>query len=229
MFRRKKPEDGPDLAEPSPESTEASVGVPPYRPAPQPQRPQASTPAIKPPMPPMPPASQRPTPDQGRPGGHSPGGMPSPGLSSSSQSAGAKRLESATAALADRRTLVVGRGIALAGTITDCERLVVEGTVEATVNQGSEILIAAGGVFRGEIEIDQADIHGTFDGTLTARDALVVRSTGRVLGIVRCRRLTVEEGGEVSGKVDMLGGARSADRPQGASAAQATAPALAEG
>lgn len=224
MFRRKKPEDGSEGNDPTPIATpevaDQGLGVPPYRgQAQQPPRP-APAPTIKPTMPTQPGAQLRPATE----GASRPPGSPGP---TAPGSAGAgRRVESATAALADRRTLVVGRGIALSGTITDCERLVVEGTVEATVNQGSEILISTGGVFRGEIEIDQADIHGTFDGTLTARDALVVRSTGRVLGTVRCRRLTVEEGGEVSGKVDMLNvssSSRPAERPMPAT------PVMAEG
>jgi cytoskeletal protein CcmA (bactofilin family) len=105
---------------------------------------------------------------------------------------------------ADRRTLVVGRGISLAGTITDSERLVVEGTVEASLHNGSELSIAIGGTFKGEIEIDEADVSGTFDGAIVARTALVVRSTGRVLGNVRCRKLTVEEGGQISGRIEMI-------------------------
>lgn len=105
---------------------------------------------------------------------------------------------------ADRRTLVVGRGISLAGTITDCERLVVEGTVEASLHNGSELTIAAGGTFKGEIEIDEAEVSGTFDGALVTRVALVVRASGRVLGNVRCRRLTVEEGGQISGRIEMI-------------------------
>jgi len=105
---------------------------------------------------------------------------------------------------ADRRTLVVGRGISLAGTITDCERLVVEGTVEASLHNGSELTIAAGGTFKGEIEIDEAEVSGTFDGAIVTRSALIVRATGRVLGNVRCRRLTVEEGGQISGRIEMI-------------------------
>jgi cytoskeletal protein CcmA (bactofilin family) len=105
---------------------------------------------------------------------------------------------------AERRTLVVGRGISLAGTITDCERLVVEGTVEASLHNGSELTIAQGGTFKGEIEIDEADVSGTFDGAIVTRVALVVRASGRVLGNVRCRKLTVEEGGQISGRIEMI-------------------------
>ncbi len=108
--------------------------------------------------------------------------------------------------VADRRTLVVGRGISVQGTVQDAERLVVEGTVEAnSINGLTELSIAQGGVFKGEVEVEEAEIGGTIDGTLVARQTLVVRSTGRVLGTARCRRLQVEDGGQITGRIEMLG------------------------
>jgi len=90
----------------------------------------------------------------------------------------------------DRRTLVVGRGISVQGVVQDAERLVVEGTVEATMIHATELSIAPGGVFKGEVEVEDAEIAGTIDGTLTVRGSLVVRSTARfwvLLDAAACR------------------------------------------
>ncbi len=106
--------------------------------------------------------------------------------------------------VAERRTLVVGRGISVQGTVQDAERLVVEGTVEATMINANELSIAPGGVFKGEVEVDDAEVAGTIDGTLVARATLIVRATGRVLGTARCRRLQVEDGGQITGRIEML-------------------------
>ena len=110
---------------------------------------------------------------------------------------------------AERRTLVVGRGISVQGTVTDAERLVVEGTVEATMIHATELMIAQGGVFKGEVEVEDTEIAGTIDGTLTARGNLVVRATGKVLGTARCRRLQVEDGGQITGRIEMINEARA--------------------
>ena len=104
----------------------------------------------------------------------------------------------------ERRTLVVGRGISVQGTVQDAERLVVEGTVEATMIHATELAISPGGVFKGEIEVEDVEIAGTIDGTLTARGSLIVRATGKVLGTARCRRLQVEDGGQITGRMEML-------------------------
>jgi cytoskeletal protein CcmA (bactofilin family) len=105
---------------------------------------------------------------------------------------------------AERRTLVVGRGISVQGTVQDAERLVVEGTVEATMIHATELAISHGGVFKGEVEVEEAEIAGTIDGTLTARNSLIVRASGRVLGTARCKRLQVEDGGQITGRIEML-------------------------
>jgi cytoskeletal protein CcmA (bactofilin family) len=104
----------------------------------------------------------------------------------------------------ERRTLVVGRGISVQGTVQDAERLTVEGTVESTMIHATELAISLGGVFKGEVEVEDAEVAGTIDGTLTARGSLIVRSTGRVLGTARCRRLQVEDGGQITGRIEML-------------------------
>jgi len=111
----------------------------------------------------------------------------------------------APAASAERRTLVIGKGISLAGTVADAERLVIEGTMESQMLQAAELSISATGTFKGEVQVQDAEIAGLFDGTLTARGALVIRATGRIIGVARCGRLQVEDGGQLSGRMEMLG------------------------
>jgi cytoskeletal protein CcmA (bactofilin family) len=127
----------------------------------------------------------------------------------------------------ERRTLVVGRGISVQGVVQDAERLVVEGTVEATMIHATELAIAPGGVFKGEVEVEDTEIAGTIDGTLTVRGSLVVRSSGRVLGTARCRRLQVEEGGQITGRIEMIIDPPAAEQPHGdVPVRQSTEPAL---
>ncbi len=97
--------------------------------------------------------------------------------------------------------LTVGPNIKLKGVeITDCDTLVVEGTVEATMD--SRLMqIAEQGAFKGSADIDIAEIHGSFDGNLTVRQKLVIYSTGRVTGKIRYGKIVVEEGGQISGEI----------------------------
>lgn len=101
--------------------------------------------------------------------------------------------------------LIVGPNIKLKGSeITDCDILLVEGRVEASM-QSRHMHIAEGGIFVGVAEIDSAEIRGAFEGELIARKRLVIHATGRVSGKIRYGALTVEEGGTLSGELGGLG------------------------
>lgn len=100
--------------------------------------------------------------------------------------------------------LTVGPEVKLKGAeILDCDTLVVEGRVEATMD--SRVLrIAEKGAFKGTVGIDIAEIHGHFEGELTARKQLLIHATGRVSGKIRYGKILIEEGGELSGDVQSL-------------------------
>ena len=105
----------------------------------------------------------------------------------------------------DGKMLVVGRDIVLSGKIKSCDRLVVEGQVEATMKDCREIEISETGTFKGKVEFDRADISGIFEGDLTAREYLVVRATGRITGKVRFGELEIERGGQIIGDIQVFG------------------------
>ncbi|MFI4939381.1 MAG: polymer-forming cytoskeletal protein [Burkholderiales bacterium] len=103
--------------------------------------------------------------------------------------------------------LIVGPNIKLKGVeITDCDTIVIEGFVEAKIFS-RVIQIAQQGAFKGSAEIDIAEIRGEFDGELTVRQKLVIFSTGKVSGKIHYGKLVVEEGGQLSGDVQMDGAA----------------------
>ena len=109
--------------------------------------------------------------------------------------------------------LIVGPDIKLKGAeITDCDTLVVEGRVEASMDS-RVIQIAENGVFVGKVGIDIAEIRGRFDGELTARRQLVIRSTGRVSGKIRYGKVAIEEGGELSGDIGAITDTGAAAQP----------------
>ncbi len=102
-----------------------------------------------------------------------------------------------------RSKLTVGPNIKLKGVeITDCDTLVVEGRVDATIDS-RVIQISERGAFIGNAEFDIAEIRGEFEGDLTVRQKLVVYASGRVTGKVRYGKLVIEEGGQLSGDVQM--------------------------
>lgn len=120
---------------------------------------------------------------------------------------GAPRSETLEPSPTQGSRLIVGPDVKLRGAeILDCDTLVVEGRVEATMD--SRVLrIAENGAYAGTVSIDVAEIHGHFDGELTARERLIVHATGRINGKIRYGKIHIEEGGELSGDIKSLAAA----------------------
>jgi len=107
---------------------------------------------------------------------------------------------------ADVRTLIIGPGVSVKGEITSCNRLVVEGKIEAKLADCPNVIIKEGGVFNGESTTDDADVHGCFEGNLVVQKRLLVRATG-VSGTIAYGELEIERGGKISGEIKHEGNA----------------------
>jgi len=100
-----------------------------------------------------------------------------------------------------RRVLTVGNDILLKGEIATCDRLVIEGKVDATLNDVHTVEIAETGSFKGSAHIEDAEISGLFEGDLIVRNRLVIYATGKVRGKITYGEIEIERGGELTGEI----------------------------
>ena len=100
------------------------------------------------------------------------------------------------------RQLIVGSEISHKGEITHCDRLLIEGSVEANLSDCRDVDIAESGLFKGAASIENAEIRGRFEGTLTVRKRLFIRATGMVTGTIRYGQIEVERGGRIAGDIE---------------------------
>jgi cytoskeletal protein CcmA (bactofilin family) len=101
------------------------------------------------------------------------------------------------------RKLIVGRDITLSGEITSCEKLIIEGSVEANLSNCRDVDISETGLFKGSATVEEAEIRGRFEGTLTVKKRLSIRASGRVTGTVRYGQIEIECGGQISGDIQI--------------------------
>lgn len=104
----------------------------------------------------------------------------------------------------ESKRLLVGRDISLSGEITACDSLVVEGTVQATLEHSQSLEVTDTGLYKGKVTIEEAIIAGRFEGELSVRGTLSIKSTGVLEGKVRFNRLEVELGGVIKGDIAPL-------------------------
>ncbi len=100
-----------------------------------------------------------------------------------------------------KRILTVGPQINMKGEISSCDRLVIEGAVDATLADVDTLEIAQEGGFKGRAEVRNAEISGLFEGDLICTDRLIIYATGRITGNISYSEIEIERGGQLTGTV----------------------------
>ena len=112
------------------------------------------------------------------------------------------------------RSVLIGPGIEFDGSLGNCDEVVIEGTVRATIAT-THLIVKATGRFTGSAEVEKAEIDGQYEGTLTAKSQLQINQTGTVIGDINYAQLEVTPGGILTGNVHALtkGEDKKIDRP----------------
>jgi len=105
----------------------------------------------------------------------------------------------------DRRTLIIGEGISLSGEVTSCDRLIVEGTIEAKLEKCQHVIIAETGVFNGHASTENADVRGRFQGEFGVHKRHLISAGGNVSGTITYGEIEIESGGKISGAIEEAG------------------------
>jgi cytoskeletal protein CcmA (bactofilin family) len=103
----------------------------------------------------------------------------------------------------DARTLIIGREISFSGDVASCDRLVVEGSIEANLKNCQNMIIAETGIFRGNGSTENADVCGRIEGDLVVYKRLLIRASGHVSGTITYGEIEIEAGGRISGAIQV--------------------------
>jgi cytoskeletal protein CcmA (bactofilin family) len=152
-------------------------------------------------IPPIPASSYRPTPiaEFNRSPVRSPDAPRAPSAPSAAFTASG--LDKSASGKSNRRVLTVGNDILLKGEIATCDRLVIEGRVEAKLSDVHTVEIAEVGSFKGTAEVEDAEVSGVFEGDLIVRNRLVIYASGEVRGNISYGEIEIERGGRLTGQI----------------------------
>ncbi|MFD0988275.1 bactofilin family protein [Methyloligella solikamskensis] len=121
----------------------------------------------------------------------------------------------------------IGPGVTFKGEISGPEKIVVEGIVEGDITAGS-LHIGPNGSVKGNVVATEADVEGTLSSNVDIKDFLLLRSTGRVEGQIRCGDFQVERGAVLAGDFAAGNGESQKTKAETASEAPKQAPKAAE-
>lgn len=113
----------------------------------------------------------------------------------------AKEPNGAPPSARDTAVSIIGRAMRVIG---DCETdgtLRVEGIVDGTVRAGKAVVVGKDGIITGDLLTQDAIVGGKVTGSIIAESRLELQATCNIEGEIRARRIKLDEGGRVNGKV----------------------------
>lgn len=109
---------------------------------------------------------------------------------------------------------VIGPGMEIVGDIKCDGTVRVEGRVQGAIRASKSVVVGKDGVVEGDIETQDVIVAGTVAGTVSGASRVELQESCRVEGDIRSRRIKLDEGGRVEGRLHMGSEALSA-RPAG--------------
>jgi cytoskeletal protein CcmA (bactofilin family) len=96
---------------------------------------------------------------------------------------------------------VIGSGMQVTGNIETDGAVRVDGSIKGDVRAGKAVVIGKGGHVEGNIFTQDAVLSGRISGSVVAESRLEVQATAVILGDIQARRMQLEEGAGLEGKI----------------------------
>lgn len=98
----------------------------------------------------------------------------------------------------------IGKGISIKGLITGTEALRIDGQVQGMIQLSeSQVTVGQNGMVTADIAASDISVMGNVRGKLTASGRVEIHSSGSIVGDVLARKINVEDGAFLKGKVDV--------------------------
>jgi cytoskeletal protein CcmA (bactofilin family) len=124
---------------------------------------------------------------------------------------------------------IIAPGMTVRGDLESDGIVKVEGAVDGHVLARQQVLVARGGIVRGDIDTREAVIGGTVEGSVHAAERVEVQAGATVAGDITTRRIAVAEGATLNGQIRMGDITGGATRTAGAALDVRVSPGRAEG
>jgi len=98
---------------------------------------------------------------------------------------------------------VIGPGMEIVGDIRCDGTVRVEGRVEGSIKASKSVVIGKGGAVSGDVETQDVVVAGKVVGTVAGASRVELQDTCHVEGDITSRRIKLDEGGRVEGRLHM--------------------------
>ena len=103
-----------------------------------------------------------------------------------------------------RNSSHIALGLEIKGEITGSEDLQIDGSIEGTiVLPGHKLTVGGSGQLNCNVDAREVVIYGTVVGNIRATDLIEIKKDASVTGDIRAARVSIEDGANFKGYVDM--------------------------
>jgi cytoskeletal protein CcmA (bactofilin family) len=89
---------------------------------------------------------------------------------------------------------VISNDIEIIGTIKGSGSVRIDGKLEGELHCGGDAIIGKSAQIKGNVMVNSVTVEGSVQGNITAKDRIEMKSSARVTGDIRAKRLAVEDG-----------------------------------
>lgn len=109
-----------------------------------------------------------------------------------------------TPAQSSTESAKIGESIQIKGTVSGNENLIIDGSVQGTIElEGHSLIIGPNARIEAGLRAKSVIIEGDVKGDITADDKIQITSSGSVAGDLRAPRMALGDGARFAGSVDM--------------------------
>ncbi len=98
---------------------------------------------------------------------------------------------------------IIGANISIDGEITSDDDVIVQGTVRGKLSAKEGVHVEHGGHVQADIVAGPMSVAGQVTGNIHSTDRVELREGARVIGNVKATRITIADGAQFKGNVDM--------------------------
>ena len=106
---------------------------------------------------------------------------------------------------ATERASILGPTLYFKGDLTAEEDLLIQGRVEGSITHTQRLTVGPQGTVKANIKAQLIIVEGTVDGDLQAEKSVFVKETAKVCGNIFAPTVSITEGANFSGSIDMDG------------------------
>jgi cytoskeletal protein CcmA (bactofilin family) len=113
---------------------------------------------------------------------------------------------------------IIAAEVEIIGTIKTEGSIRIDGNLEGELHSGGDVIVGKSAEIKGNLQVNSISVEGKINGNVTAKDKIELKTTAKVMGDIKSKRLAVEDGVTFVGRSEVNPGGVSA-APAGSSSA----------